>query len=394
MQYNIGMIIPREIRNECISMAKSYPVVTITGPRQSGKTTLTKIVFPGKPYISLEDPDIRRLAIEDPRGLFDMYPDGCIIDEIQRVPDLLSYIQTIVDAKKQNGRYILTGSNQFHLMQNISQSLAGRTSVLKLLPLTLSEANKFNQNYTLDEWMVRGFYPRIYDEALDPVKAYRNYFETYIQRDVRQLINIKDMRLFERFIKLCAGRTGQLFNASHLADETGVSVPTIKSWISILEASYIIFFLEPYYANIKKRLIRSPKIYFYDTGFCSYLLNIETAEQMSRDPLRGGLFENLIILELIKSRYNEGLDHNLFFYRDSHQNEIDVLFKQGNRFNCIEIKSGKTFHPGFVKGLEYFYRNFPKQINKSFCIYSGDNEHSYKSHKIINFKNAKFAITK
>ena len=386
------MIISREIQDECLNVAKFYPVVTITGPRQSGKTTLAKKVFPEKPYISLEDPDIRRLAHEDPRSLLEIYPDGCIIDEIQRAPDLISYIQTIVDTHKQNGKYILTGSSQFHLMQNISQSLAGRTAILKLLPLTMSEAVQFNQKYTLDEWLVRGFYPRVYDEALDPIKAYRNYYETYIQRDVRQLINIKDLRLFERFIRLCAGRIGQLFNASHLADETGVSVPTIKSWISILEASYIVFFLEPYYANIKKRLIRSPKIYFYDTGFSSYLLNIETSEQMSRDPLRGSLFENLIILELIKSRYNKGLDHNLFFYRDSHQNEIDLLFKQGSRFNCIEIKSGKTFHPGFVKGLEYFHKNFPEKILQSFCIFSGDNEHSFHSHKIINYKNAKKTI--
>ena len=382
------MLVDREIQEECINLAKSYPVVTITGPRQSGKTTLARKVFPEKPYVSLEDPDLRRMANDDPRGLLESYPDGCIIDEIQRVPDLLSYIQTLVDSHKQNGKYILTGSSQFHLMHNISQSLSGRTAILKLLPLTLLEASRFNHAYTLDEWLVRGLYPRIYDESLDPTKAYRNYFETYIQRDVRQLMNIRDLRLFERFIRLCAGRSGQLFNASHLADETGVSVPTIKSWISILEASYIIFFLEPYYSNIKKRLIRSPKIYFYDTGFSSYLLNIETAEQMSRDPLKGGVFENLVILELIKFRYNKGLDHNLFFYRDSHQNEVDVLFKQGNKFNCAEIISGRTFQPRFVKGLEYFKKNFPEQINNSFCIYSGDNEHAYYSHRILNFKNA------
>jgi predicted AAA+ superfamily ATPase len=379
-------ILDREIEKIVLDTAKHYPIVTITGPRQSGKTTLVKKLFPKKKYINLENPDQREFAKSDPRAFLDNLSDGAILDEIQRSPELSSYLQEIVDNAQTNGLFILTGSNQFSLLDNITQSLAGRTALLKLLPFSIREIEEQTEHFKSDDYLFHGFYPGIYREKRDPTIAYRSYFETYIERDLRQLSQIKDLTLFQRFVRLCAGRIGQLFNASHLSNEVGVSVPTIKSWLSILSASYVLMTLPPFFENISKRLVKSPKIYFYDVGLAAYLLGLEQPHQLSRDPLRGALFENLVLMELVKARFNRGLDPNLFFYRDSHQNEVDVVFQSGSLLIPIEIKSSKTFHHEFLKGLKYFKKLFPERIHNGFLIYDGQIEQQIQGFTVQNFR--------
>lgn len=367
-------------------MSGKYPVITITGPRQSGKTTLAKTMFSRFQYFSLEDPDIRELALTDPRKFLNKRKNGVILDEIQRAPELLSYIQTIVDSEKNNGRFILTGSHQFELIDSINQSLAGRTVIFKLMPFTIDELRKLRKNQLLNECLLQGFYPGIHDKKIEPLIAYKNYFETYIERDLRQIINIKDLRLFRKFVKLCAGRIGQIVSASGLASDTGVSVPTINSWLSTLEASYIIMLLEPFYENIGKRLIKSPKLYFTDTGLASYLLGIETENQMERDPLKGSLFENLVFMEIVKYRFNRGVDHNCFFYRDSNGNEVDILYRKEGMFIPIEVKSADTYTKSFLNGLNYFNKVYPEKSGNGFVIYSGKLEKSMEHFTLINYE--------
>ncbi len=378
--------VPRQIESLILQLVHQYPVITITGPRQSGKTTLVKQLFPDKTYVSLENPDQREFAENDPRAFLKRIKDGAILDEIQRVPRLLSYLQEIVDEQQKNGQFILTGSNQFLLMDNITQSLAGRTVLLKLLPFSLQEIGHLVSKLSTDELIYHGFYPGIYRNQLNPTIAYRSYYETYIERDLRLLINVKDLTLFQKFVRLCAGRIGQLFNASQLANEVGVSVPTIKSWLSILQASYIVFLLPPYFENIKKRLIKTPKLYFYDVGLATYLLGIESPQQVWRDPLRGALFENLVVVELVKTRFNQGLDANLFFYRDSHKNEIDVVFKQGSWLTTAEIKSAQTFAIHFLKGLIRFRELFPQRIQREFLVYDGEWEQEVEGVMVVNYR--------
>jgi len=383
--YTKMQIIDRQIEKVILSLSRQYPAITITGPRQSGKTTLAKKLFPQKKYINLENPDQRELALSDPRTFLEKIKNGAILDEIQRAPEILSYLQEIIDSESKKGVYILTGSNQFSLLNNITQSLAGRTVLLKLLPFSIAEIKNHIKNFNTDNLIFYGFYPRIYKEQLNPTIAYRSYYETYIERDLRQLIHVKDINQFQRFVKLCAGRIGQLINSSHLSNEIGVSVPTIKSWLSILEASYIIMLLQPYYENINKRLIKSPKLYFYDVGLATYLLGIENPNQLSRDPLWGALFENMVLMDLVKARYNKALDHQLYFFRDSHQNEIDIVFKHGASLIPIEIKSARTFTPDFLKGLEYFQNLFPGRIEKGFLVYNGKIEQEVRGFELINF---------
>ena len=361
----------RQIEKELITSASLYPVVTITGPRQSGKTTVVKKTFPQKVYINLEEPDTREKALTDPRAFFRSIPDGGILDEIQKAPELLSYIQSITDKKNMKGMFILTGSSNISILHKVTQSLAGRTEILKLLPMSLFELQDIMKVKNADEIILKGFYPRIYHDNLEPLKAYRNYYETYLERDLRSIINIKDIRSFQKFIRLCAGRIGCIFNMNQLANEVGVSSHTINAWCSVLEASYIIFFIQPFYTNTSKRLIKSTKLYFYDVGLASYLLGIENITQLSRDPKRGELFENMVILEMIKYRYNQGLDHNLYFYRDSNQNEVDILYKKGSLFNLIEIKSAETFNKDMLKGIYRFSHTFPDLVNKKYIIYAG-----------------------
>lgn len=390
----MAMKIKRELEDKLKELAGRYPVVTITGPRQSGKTTLVKMAFPRLPYLSLEDPDIRELAEADPRAFLSQHPKGMILDEIQKVPNLLSYIQGKVDIRNKPGQYVLTGSQQFELAEKVNQSLAGRTALLRLLPLTMDEIAKFKPKIPLDSLILHGAYPRIYAQRLNPTEVYKNYFDTYIQRDLRQIVNIKDLRLFRKFVRLCAGRTGQIFVASHLANAVGVSITTIDAWISILEASYIIFLLEPYYENISKRLIKSPKLYFYDVGVASYLLGLENSQQMERDPLRGSLVENLVILELIKKRFNQGQDHNLFFYQDSHHNEVDVIIKTHEGLIPVEIKAAQTYNNEFLKGLHSFKKVFSRKTLGGFIIYAGAAEQAIHDFTLLNYRNTRKVLPK
>lgn len=349
-------MIKRTIEPVLADLAGRYPVVTLTGPRQSGKTTLCRATFPTLKYANLEAPEVRRYAIEDPRGFLTAHRGGVILDEIQRAPELLSYIQDIVDNEKVTGQFILTGSQQFEVMNTISQSLAGRTALLKLLPLSLSELKTTLSPVSIDRFLLTGFYPRIYDQGLNPTQALGDYLETYVERDLRQLAALKDLSLFERFLKLCAGRIGQVLNLQSLGNDTGVSHTTTRAWLTLLEASYIILLLPPWHANLSKRLVRSPKLYFHDVGLASFLLGLENETQVGRDPLRGNLFENLVVIEALKYRYNRGKRSNLFFYRESNGQEVDLLAESGRRLWAAEIKAGTTVNPDYFKGLHHLVR--------------------------------------
>ena len=305
-------MIKRHVEQKLLKFLKQYPVLMLTGPRQSGKTTLCKMALPDKPYVSLESPDNREYALSDPKGF--------LSDEAQHAPELFSYIQGIVDEKKKNGMFVLTGSQNFQLLNKVNQSLAGRTAILKLLPFSIREINPIIKKMSLNEVLLSGFYPRIYDEKLEPQHALSFYFETYVERDVRSLLNVKDLSSFQKFVRLCAGRVGQLLNLSSLGNEAGVSHTTAREWLSLLEASYIVFLLPPHYKNYNKRITKAPKLYFCDVGLASHLLGIETVKQMQRDPLRGSLFENLVVIEFLKKQYEEASRANLSYFRDSNQN--------------------------------------------------------------------------
>jgi len=385
-------MIKREIEKVLQELATQYPIITVTGPRQSGKTTLVKGVFSKKPYVNLENLSVRALAFSDPVGLLKKYPEGAILDEIQRAPELLSYIQEIVDENDQKGQFILSGSHQLELHQAITQSLAGRNVLLTLLPLSLSELAAADINLELDQYLYQGFFPRIYKDKLNPTTTYQSYVRTYIERDVRQLINIKDLHTFQQFIQICASRVGQILNVHSLSNDLGMSNHTIKSWLSILEASYLIVLLQPYYENFGKRIIKSPKLYFTDIGLVTYLLNIENLSQLERDPLRGYLIENLVVIELFKARYNKGREPNFYFFRDNNNNEVDLIFKLGNQLIPIEIKSGKTFHADFLKGLKYFKSLVDNRCDKGFLIYTGKEEQRIEDFYLINYKNGSVII--
>ena len=377
-------MLPRTIFQYATFAFTKYPVITITGPRQSGKTTLARATFPDKPYANLENPVTRQFAAEDPLAFLNQYPEGAIIDEIQRVPELLSYLQVIVDEKQKNSLFILTGSQQFELMQGISQSLAGRTALLKLLPFSISEISPYF-SLTIDEMICKGFYPRIYDQGIPPDQAYGDYYETYVERDLRQLITIKNLSLFQRFVKLCAGRCGQLLNLSSLANDTGISQSTAREWMTVLEASYIVFLLQPFHANIGKRLIKSPKIYFYDVGLASWLCGIEDVKQIATHPLRGHLFENMVVMEALKYRYNRGKRNNFYFFRDSNGNEVGLLYTMGADILPIEIKSGQTITSSYFSGLKKFRSLFPDNLPwSSFLIYGGDEEQRRQDTTVMN----------
>jgi uncharacterized protein len=376
----------RDIGKELREMSGKYPVITLTGPRQSGKTTLVKNEFPDLPYYNLENPETRHIVMQDPLSFINRQSKGVIIDEFQRYPELPSYIQVISDERKQNGQFILTGSNHLSMLSNLSQSLAGRTALLKLLPFSINEITGHEKDLSIENLLYKGFYPGIYSNNLHPTKAYSNYFETYIERDLRQLSNIQNLNQFQLFVKLCAGRTGQLFNASSISSELGVATNTIKSWISILQATFIIFLLQPWHENLNKRLVKTPKLYFYDVGLASYLLGIENSAQLQTHPLRGNLFENMVVVELVKSRFNNGLGNNLYFYRDNHNNEVDIVQEEGYQINLFEIKSGTTFHPEFLKGLNYLKKLIPGRINHSCLVYSGKEETMIQNHQLINYQ--------
>ncbi len=383
---------PRKMANRLAWLAKKYPIVTVTGPRQSGKTTLVRHTFPNKAYANLEELDQRQLAESDPREFLKRYPDGAILDEIQLAPHLLSYIQVLVDQADKEGMFILTGSQQLELHQTISQSLAGRTALLQLLPMSLEELDEAGIELTLEEVLLTGGYPRIYRKGLEPTQTYRDYVQTYLERDLRRLIHIKELGLFQRFLGLLVGRIGQLLNVSSLAGDVGVSSPTIKQWISILEASFLIIQLRPYFENFGKRIVKSPKIYFTDVGLASYLLGIETPKQLRRDPLYGNLVENLVLLELMKARLNEGRDPRLYFFRDTGGHEVDFVYQSGHELIPIEVKAGQTFNREFLKAPTRFQQLTGGRSPTGFVIYAGEQEQRIGSLELLNYRSAATAM--
>jgi len=377
-------MITRNITQELIKSSQEYPVVTVLGPRQSGKTTLVRQTFPDKPYYLLETPDIRQAAEADPKGFLDQSPDGAILDEIQRLPLLLSYIQGIVDAEQQPGMFIITGSHQPDLHQAVNQSLAGRTAVLTLLPLSFSEVGQLHKPDDAFELIWRGAYPRLHQFQLEPERFYNGYVQTYVERDVRAMINLADLGRFEQFLTLLAGRIGQLLNYSSLSNDIGVSSTTIKSWISVLKASYLVFELQPFFENIRKRVVKSPKLYFTDTGLAAFLLGIHSSNQASRDPLRGNLYENLMILEIRKAMFNRGKRPDLYFYRDSNGNEVDLLIRKHSGILPVEIKSSATFNNNFLKGIDHFRKVSADCLQHAYVLYNGKDQFNIRNTTVCN----------
>ena len=380
-------MIQRHAHQTVLELAKGFPFVAITGPRQSGKTTLSRSAFPGKPYVSLEDPDSREFADSDPRGFLAGYPDGAILDEVQRCPRLFSYLQTRADLDGRQGLFILTGSQQFDLFSGITQSLAGRVGMVQLLPFSSSELGQAGLlPASIDDVLFQGMYPPLYDRPLSPGQWYPGYVATYVERDVRQMINIRDLSSFQRFLRLCAARTGQLLNLSSLANDCGITHNTAKSWISILEASYIIHLLVPHHSNFNKRLIKSPKLYFYDTGLVSWLIGIHEKSQLTLHPLRGALFETWVVGELLKGRFNLGLHSNLYFWRDSTGNEIDVLFDRGLTLDPLEIKAGQTVTSDFFTGLRKWTALAGEKAGRPRLVYGGDDYQKRKDVEVIPWR--------
>lgn len=388
--------ISRTYEAQLVRDAAAFRVVTILGPRQSGKTTLAKRLFKNYRYASLEDPELRRLALSDPRTFLTRFQAPAIFDEVQRAPELLSYIQGQVDERPdQKGQYILTGSHQPLLQEQIAQTLAGRTSLLTLLPLSFVEIIAAQAEKAADspsDWIYRGFMPEIYRADLNPTRTYQAYVQTYVERDVRQLIQVKDLLVFDRFLRLLAGRVGQLINFDSLASDVGVSSKTIREWMSVLEASFIVMRIPPYYKNIGKRLVKTPKVYFVDVGLACYLLGIESPQQVERDPLYGNLFENMVVVELAKARAASGQQHGLYFYRDSHGNEIDILTEVSRVLRPIEVKTSATFHEGLLKSLKYYQNHVDPQCPRSFLIYSGESAPLTESCQALHFTTASQAL--
>lgn len=376
----------RELENELVRLSQYFRVLTITGPRQSGKTTLCKKTFAEYKYINLEDETVIAELEINRKDYLIQNRKGLIIDEIQNMSELFSVVQVVID-EYEDARFVLTGSNNFLLVQKITQSLAGRTAILSLLPLSLSELSETDRQQGLFEIMLRGFYPAVWAKNIPPQDIYRQYFSTYIQRDIQQVINIKNISEFRRFVVLCAARVGTEFNASSLSNELGVSVPTITEWTNVLEASYIIFRLQPFFKNINKRLVKTPKIYFYDVGLACFLLGITTAHQVETHPLRGSIFENLVVCEFLKKQYNRGLDNNLFYFRDKSQKEVDLVQEIANTYHAYEIKIAPSVNSDFYKNLKYFHELFPKENTRSCVIYTGSSENTNPENGYINYQN-------
>lgn len=380
-------MITRSLESKLKQLVKKMPAIAVIGPRQSGKTTLVRKVFPHKPYVSLEDIDVREFAETDPRGFLAQYQAGAIFDEIQRVPTLLSYIQTIIDEQPINGRFILTGSHNYLLQQHISQTLAGRVAMLTLLPLSIEElAQATAKTQTLEQYLFTGSYPRIYDQKLDPTKWYQDYIQTYIERDVRLIKNISDLHTFQQFIKLCAGRIGQILNLSSLANDCGITHNTAKAWLSVLESSYLVFLLQPHHKNFSKRLIKMPKLYFYDTGLACALLNVTNLSQLKTHYLYGSLFESFVITELMKDQFNTGLQPNCYFWRDRLGHEIDCILEQGEQLIPIEIKSSKTIVADYFKGVHYWTSLAGLAADKGYIIYGGTQTQQRQQGSVLGWK--------
>lgn len=366
-------MIPRQAASTLIHLAKDYPVIAVTGPRQSGKTTLCRALFPESPYASLEDPDVREFAQDDPRGFLAQYPNGAVLDEVQRCPELFAYLQRIVDENPQPGRFILTGSQQFGLLSGITQSLAGRVALLSLLPFSIEELRQAKLvPEALDRLLLAGGYPPIHDRQLDPVQWYGNYVQTYLERDVRQLINVRDLTQFQRFVRLCAGRTGQLLNFSTLGDDAGVSHNTAREWLSVLEASYVIHRLAPHHRNFNKRLVKTPKLYFLDTGLAAWLLGIENERQLSTHPLRGALFETWVVSEYLKVSLSRAQAPNLTFWRDRAGHGVDLLVERGGTLTPVEVKAGATVRKDALRGLLHWMDIAGGAAGEGVLVYAGD----------------------
>ena len=377
--------IHRLLEKEIIEASRYFSVITLTGPRQSGKSTLLKNLFPNALYRSLEDPDNRKLAVNDPRGFLKSNTNELIIDEVQKIPELLSYIQGIVDEKK-NMKFYLSGSSNFALLKNVSQTLAGRTALFELMPFALEEIERLIKDKETDWLLYSGFYPVIWTGENIPKLYYPNYVKTYLERDLRDLIGIKDLDAYQRFLILTAARIGSIFKDSELSNELGISANTVKAWLSTLQASYVVFELKPFFTNTKKRLIKSSKVYFSDCGIASWLLDIDSPSQMNIDKMRGHLFENMVICNVLKSFLNRGENPAIYFYRDSNGNEVDLLIKNKEKYDLIEIKSSETFNTEFLKGIKAFEKEFADLTGRKYIIYNGEDKGEISGVNILNYK--------
>lgn len=394
-------MIQRHLAVKLKDAMRHYPVVSVTGPRQSGKTTLTRMVFPRHAYVSLENPDQRAYALNDPKGFLNQFSGGVILDEVQRAPDLFSYIQGRVDERRKSGQFLLTGSRNFLLLHKISQSLAGRCAILHLFPLALAELKKqkmgpLGEIKTLEskknpqDWIKTlwtGFYPAIHDRKLDAQEWLRNYYQTYLERDLRDMLNVGDLEAFGQFIRLCAGRCGQLLNLMSLASDCGITHTTARRWLSVLEASFLVYLLKPYHNNFSKRLIKSPKLYFLDTGLLCYLLRIRDPEDLRHHAMRGSVFETFVVSEAVKNLWHSGREPDLYFWRDSEGHEVDLLVEEKKKTLAVEVKSAETFAPDFTHGLDYWKKlaGMTKPL-QTMIVYGGADSIKYKEHQICSWK--------
>ena len=376
-------MIKRTAEARLIKLAKTFRSVAVVGPRQSGKTTLCRKVFAQKPYISLENPDTLEFANTDPRGFLAQYKNGAILDEVQRAPHLFSYLQQILDETKKKGLFILTGSNNFLLQSNITQTLSGRIAYLQLLPLSLQELKESKKIKADYNWhILQGGYPEVIAKKINPSDWYAGYTSTYVERDVRQLKNISNLSLFTKLLRLCAGRTGQILNLTSLSNDCGIDQKTVAAWLSVLQSSYIIYLLKPYHSNFNKRVIKTPKLYFYDTGVACSLLGIGNAKQIAHHAAKGPLFENLMVSELLKERFNAGATDNLYYWRDKTGNEVDVLMDAAGKLTAIELKAGETVSSDFFNGLEYFSSLHKKRIQQ-LLVYGGKQEQKRSNGTVV-----------
>lgn len=398
------MVIRRNIEKVLKTLSKQYPVITITGPRQSGKTTLVKNFYKGYKYVNLENPRVEQEAKDDPEKFLSKFDEGVIIDEIQKIPELTSYIQVICDDRKKPAMFVLTGSQNFSLIKSVSQSLAGRSAILELLPFSFNElmSSEYAKLYQptkkknaqikineekldLDKLMLTGLYPGIYDRKIDAEDFFIDYVKTYVERDLRDLKQIQNLSQFRKFMSMCAARVGQVLNLSNISNDLGVSSVTLKDWLNLLEASYLVYLLEPFNENINKQLTKSPKLYFTDTGLICFLLNINTTSELEHHPLRGNIFENLVVAEFLKNRLHHHKAVNLSFFKDKYA-EVDLMIKEANKFSIYEIKSAETISDDFFYGLNYLSKLIPKKIIDQSIIYGGSEDYSLKNTKIVQFR--------